>query len=89
MKRLVEVLSSLKERQRVPVGSASAFTFLILFSAVGSLSTFKCVAWSKVLCGGQGDVLIHREHSAALFVPWHSFDLSVGMTSDNLKLRMF
>lgn len=59
MKRLVEVLSSLKESQRVPVGSA--LVFLILFSAVVSLSTFKCVSWHKGPHGGQDGALITRE----------------------------
>ena len=59
MKRLVEVLSSLKESQRVPVGSA--LVFLIIFSAVVSLSTFKCVSWHKGPHGGQDGALITRE----------------------------
>lgn len=59
MKRLVEVLSRLKESQRVPVGSA--LVFLILFSAVVSLLTFKCVSWHKGPHGGQHGALITRE----------------------------
>lgn len=59
MKRLVEVLSRLKESQRVPVGSA--LVFLILFSAVASLLTFKCVSWHKGPHDGQHGALITRE----------------------------
>ena len=59
MKKPVEMLSSLKERQRVPVGSALVFP--ILFSAVASLLTFKCVSWHKVPPGGQDGALITRE----------------------------
>lgn len=79
MKRLAQVLSSIKERQSLPGGSA--LIFLIVFLAVGSLWTFQCVSQSKVPHGGQEDALMSTEQSAALFcvlaliwlISWHDF----------------
>lgn len=65
------MLRGIMERQQVSAGSA--LIFLIVFSVVVFLLTFKCVSWSKVLSRWPGQCADqYRTKIVPLyFMPWY------------------
>lgn len=66
MKRLVEVLNSIKERQQIPAGSA--FIFLIVFFSNCVFLDFKVFHGAKCFLGGQDKALISIDQRQCHFI---------------------